>query len=109
MKQTISCLLQNRLGALDRVLGALTYRGYVPEYFACTQDPQSDRLECIVVLECNEEKNMEKLVKFLQKQVYVLQVQRFIQEKQLSPLEIPQTNVAPLYVSAQSQRRSHHV
>lgn len=112
MKQTIRCLVQNRLGALDRVLGALTYRGFIPECLVCAQDAELDCMEFIAVVECLEEKSMEKLVKFLEKQVYVLSVQRFAHETErqlLPPLKISQANVEPLYISVETQRRSHYV
>ena len=71
-KQTLCCLLQNRLGALDRVLGALTLRGILPEQWVTQSD--SNELQVRVTFACNDEHVMALLVKALQKQVYVLQV-----------------------------------
>ncbi len=73
MKFTLCCLLQNRLGALDRVLGALTYRGFVPDNFYSTFDQKAGCLQVVVTFECQEESTCQKLVKFLEKQVYVLE------------------------------------
>jgi acetolactate synthase regulatory subunit len=75
MKNTLCCLLQNRLGAMDRVLNALTHRGYLPERMVSTCVPGTDRIQLMVTFECDGEKALEKLVKFLHKQIYVIEIQ----------------------------------
>lgn len=71
---TLECLVQNRLGALDRVLGALTHRGILPNRMETFQDGNNDKNTMRIRLEftCDDAKMLEKLVKFLQKQVYVM-------------------------------------
>jgi acetolactate synthase small subunit len=71
---TLECLVQNRLGALDRVLGALTHRGLLPKRMETFLKGDSNNTVCIrVEFDCNDAKMVEKLVKFLEKQVYVLE------------------------------------
>ncbi len=67
---TVQCLLQNRLGALDRVLAAFTHRGIVPNQILSNKE--DDCLQISVSFECDDPCALEKLLKFLQKQVYVL-------------------------------------
>lgn len=75
MKNTICCVLQNRLGALDRVLGALTHRGFLPEEMIVRKDRETNRMRVYLTFDCPEDKILEKLVKFLHKQVYVIEIQ----------------------------------
>lgn len=102
MKNTMLCLVQDRLGALDRVLGALTHRGWIPESFSARRDEQSGFLQVTLSFECEEEKAVEKLLKFLNNQVYVLETQILGQE-QLAPVPIPvsaSSSVSPLALYA---------
>jgi acetolactate synthase small subunit len=98
MKNTLCCVVQNRLGALDRVLGALTYRGMLPEQMVTTVDTCNDSIQIVVTFECDEEKTVEKLVKFLNKQVYVLDIKRVFmgRQEQEASMTAP-SNVATLY------------
>ena len=77
------CLMQNRLGAMDRVLNALTHRGILPQRMSSTlrqekgQDGKTQEgkaLELLISFQGLDEKLLDKLVKFLQKQVYTLEV-----------------------------------
>lgn len=72
MQTTISCLIQNRLGSLDRVLGALTYRGIIPQAFQSTLDPVSGHIHITFTFDYDSDHGLEKLVKILNKQVTVL-------------------------------------
>jgi hypothetical protein len=74
---TIYCKMQNRLGAMDRVLAAFTHRGIIPGRFASSHDEQSRAVELVVTFDCADAKVLDKLVKFLQKQVYVLETKMF--------------------------------
>jgi hypothetical protein len=74
----LCCTVQNRLGALDRVLGALTHRGILPERFAATtlatheDNKEQHRLQVVVSFSAMPTVNLDKLVRFLQKQVYII-------------------------------------
>jgi acetolactate synthase small subunit len=74
MKNTLCCIVQNRLGALDRVLGMLTARGYMPEKFVSSM-AGNNRMQVLMTFECENEKNLEKLIKALYKQVTVIEIQ----------------------------------
>ena len=104
------CLMQNRLGAMDRVLGALTHRGIIPTQMASSIRPENT-LEMVVRFESDDPKAVEKLVKFLQKQVYVLEARAMEQETQ-SEAAADASNITPLFVSDvisdYTQRRMAH-
>jgi hypothetical protein len=73
----IYCKMQNRLGALDRVLAAFTHRGIIPGRFASSHDLKNRAVELVVSFDCTDNRVVDKLVKFLQKQVYMLETKRF--------------------------------
>jgi acetolactate synthase small subunit len=107
--QTITCTLQNRLGALDRVLGALTHRGFVPEQLVSTLDPATGRIHLTVSFPCEEEKTVEKLIKFLNNQVTVLEARLLSAWQPAEPARVPIAvdNVAPLAAAKTERRLSH--
>lgn len=106
MKRTLCCILQNRLGALDRVLGALTYRGMVPEQMMSSMDSDTGFLQVLLTFECAEDHALDKLVKVLQKQVHVLEAQP-VTLSQTTP-QTQQANVAPLFTAVTARRRAPH-
>lgn len=105
MKSNLCCLLQNRLGALDRVLGALTYRGFVPDQFVSNLDARTGHLQVMVSFECENEKTLEKLMKALEKQVYVLEVQQVTLGTRQEPLPLVAHNITPMFSPAYARRR----
>ena len=70
--QTIVCVLQARIGGLDRVLGAITHRGWIPTHFESVLCSKTDTLQVTISFCCEDFLSVQKLVKFLEKQVYVL-------------------------------------
>lgn len=76
----IYCKLQNRLGAMDRVLSAFTHRGILPTRFVSTHDEKNRAVEMVVTFDCTDSVMLDKLVKFLQKQVYVLETHTLSQD-----------------------------
>lgn len=74
MKRTLVCILQNKLGAMDRILGMLTHWGFLPEQMNAHLDPLSGHLETTFVFACEQEKTFHSLIKYIRKQVYVLRV-----------------------------------
>ncbi len=70
--QTVTCRLQAKLGGLDRVLGAITHRGWIPTHFQSVLCTQTDALTVSFSFPSTDSFNVLKLVKFLEKQVYVL-------------------------------------
>jgi acetolactate synthase small subunit len=108
--QYIYCLTQNRLGAMDRVLGALTHRGIIPQKMVSTL-VQDNQVEMFFTFQKQDEKTVEKLVKFLQKQVYVIQAYTLESSAQTKN-SVEASNITPLFVSDiiddQPQRRMAH-
>ncbi|MCE3235139.1 MAG: hypothetical protein K0Q50_1319 [Vampirovibrio sp.] len=92
------CLLQNRLGAMDRVLNALTHRGIIPARMV-TSANADNTLEMMVSFESDDAKALEKLVKFLQKQVYVIAAHALDQTASDEAATDASSNVTPLFVS----------
>jgi hypothetical protein len=70
--QTVTCILQARIGGLDRVLGALTHRGWIPTHFESILQEAADTLVVTMQFRTTDVFSVHKLVKFLDKQVYVL-------------------------------------
>ena len=70
--QTITCTLQARIGGLDRVLGAITHRGWIPTQFQSVFCAKTDTLSVTMAFHSADLFSVQKLVKFLEKQIYVL-------------------------------------
>lgn len=70
--QTVTCVLQAKMGGLDRVLGALTHRGWIPTRFESVLQEATDTLTVTMQFRTADVFSVHKLVKFLDKQVYVL-------------------------------------
>lgn len=108
--QHLYCLTQNRLGAIDRVLGALTHRGIIPQRMVSTLS-QENQVEMFFTFQKQDEKTVEKLVKFLQKQVYVIQAHTVVLSAPTKN-SVEASNITPLFVSDivdnQPQRRMAH-
>ncbi|MDX2085617.1 MAG: hypothetical protein SFZ03_09540 [Candidatus Melainabacteria bacterium] len=95
MKRTLCCTLQYRLGALDRVLGALTHRGYLPEQLVTRLSDGLDRMQLFLTFDCADDKAFEKLMKFMDKQIYVLSVQALVAEAPVAALAPAQLDRHP--------------
>jgi acetolactate synthase small subunit len=70
--QTVTCVLQARLGGLDRILGAITHRGWIPTHFQSVLCMQTETLSVTISFHSTDSFSVQKLVKFLEKQVQVL-------------------------------------
>ena len=87
MKNTLCCQIQNRIGALDRLLGALTARGFIPDRFVSAMDPKGKTMQVVFTFDCpgsrtESERTLEKLIKALYKQVYVLDIQLLMADEE---------------------------
>jgi acetolactate synthase regulatory subunit len=111
MSTTVYCKLQNRLGAIDRVLAAFTHRGILPTRMTTTMDEADRSMEIAISFDGSDPKTVEKLVKFLQKQVYVLETGMFSHEtqsaaqEQATAVSLPFSTPSPVPVAI-SQARS---
>jgi acetolactate synthase small subunit len=79
-QRTFTCLLQAKHGALDRVLGMLTHRGFIPNHFSATLiEPQQGSIgacqQVSVTLVCDDDWVYDKLLKSISKQIHVLSVE----------------------------------
>ncbi|MBX2860344.1 MAG: hypothetical protein KTR14_03860 [Vampirovibrio sp.] len=72
MKKSMMCVLQQRFGAMDRVLGALTHRGVMPDQLSASVDPNTGHLVFWFTFNMADEKAATKLLKSIQNQVFVL-------------------------------------
>jgi len=66
--------VQAQLGALDRVLGALTHRGIMPLQFEATLSANQQEQAITATFTHADTHAMTKLAQFLEKQVQVLNV-----------------------------------
>jgi acetolactate synthase small subunit len=74
MQRHLQIRTQAKLGAVDRVLGALTHRGIIPHAFTCTQVSEQV-LQIETTFHYADDHAMLKLCKFLDRQVYILSVE----------------------------------
>ncbi len=108
MKTVLFCRMQNRLGALDRLLGAFSFRGFMPEQFLSQCQEDGELMEVMISFECPEPKRLEKLMKMLLKQIYVIEVKELaLDAKAVTALQRP--NVMPMFTDLQPLRRTAHV
>ncbi len=84
MQRYLQIRTQAKLGALDRVLGALTHRGIIPQAFTCTQVSEQV-LQIETTFHFADDHAMHKLCKFLDRQVYILSVE----DVSASPVCVP--------------------
>ncbi len=110
-QSTLYCKMQNRLGALDRVLAAFTHRGIIPGRFASSHDEKNRAVDLVVTFDCSDTIILQKLVKFLQKQVYVLETKLFSHSasEAVPALESLKDPVAPPANTAASAPISNNV
>lgn len=70
---TLCMFLENKFGALERVIGTFTLRGYKIEHLECTQSKVPNLFDLRVSLNCTD-KELEKIVKILHNQIHVLEI-----------------------------------
>jgi acetolactate synthase small subunit len=73
MKRTIYCQLQNRLGALDKVISTLSLFGFLTEELIVSHDPKFDRQNLIMTFVCDDDAAMTRLIKAFERQIYVIE------------------------------------
>jgi acetolactate synthase regulatory subunit len=77
LKRTVICTAQAKLGALDRILGAFTHRGFIPTAMTTELQAGGKRIRVAVSFTCDDSQTVEKLVRFLRKQVHCIEVEAF--------------------------------
>jgi acetolactate synthase small subunit len=85
MQRHLRVYTQSKLGALDRVLGALTHRGIIPNTFLC-EESTATGLKITAQFHCADDHMMHKLCKFLDRQVYILSVEDISPSPVCAPL-----------------------
>lgn len=109
---TFRCLIQNRLGALDRILGAFTFRGLIPREMTVSADTSLSAQEITLTVGCQDQQTAEKLLKTLEKQVYVLKVTLIpglCANPVNNPLPHTSTQAVTVELHPQDTRRFPHV
>lgn len=82
-KNTLYLLIENKFGALERVIGTFTLRGYKIENLVCSQGSDSDLYDLKITLNCTD-KDLEKIVKILHNQIHVLEIKLMLNENDYS-------------------------
>lgn len=77
---TLCLFLENKFGALERVIGTFTLRGYKIEHLECTQSKFPNLFDMRVSLNCTD-KELEKIVKILHNQIHVLEIRLMMEER----------------------------
>lgn len=80
LERQFTCIIQAKHGALDKVLGTLTHRGFIPTYFSATLvdaclGSATPCQEVTIRYADPDDWGYQKLLKSLEKQVWVLSVQ----------------------------------
>lgn len=78
-KNTLYLLVENKFGAIERVIGTFTLRGYKIENLVCSQNKDSDLYDIKIVINCTDQ-DLEKLVKILHNQIHVLEIKLMLNE-----------------------------
>src|ERR1035437_2513178 len=73
-------LAENKLGALERIIGTFTLRGYKLENLVYTQNKNHNLVDIKLSLICTDEE-LEKLIKILHNQINVVEIRLIIDEK----------------------------
>jgi acetolactate synthase small subunit len=84
--RTLIVQTQAKLGAMDRVLGALTHRGIIPETF--NSELSGKMLQISTTFSMDGDHDMKKLCKFLDRQVYILRVKDASENPVCEPMGI---------------------
>jgi|GEM_PF-6204023 len=99
--RTLIVQTQAKLGAMDRVLGALTHRGIIPEMLM--SELSGDMLQISTTFAMADDHDMRKLCKFLDRQVYILRVKDASEFPVCEPMGVsipPFPQGSPVLVSA---------
>ncbi|MFM7469415.1 MAG: hypothetical protein ACKO37_07955 [Vampirovibrionales bacterium] len=83
-QKTLSITMQNRTGAVNRVLDALSHRGIQPLAFLCTLSQDRQTVQVLVSFEFEDMAGFNKLVKSIQQQVLTLSVHPVISSREVA-------------------------
>lgn len=83
-QKTLSITMQNRTGAVNRILDALSHRGIQPLAFLCTLSHDRQTVQVLVSFEFEDMAGFNKLVKSLQQQVLTLSVHPVISSREVA-------------------------
>lgn len=74
-------LMENKLGALERIINTFTLRGHKIEGLIYNQSKNPNHADLKVTVSCNDQ-DLEKLVKILHNQIHVLEIRLLIDDKE---------------------------
>ncbi|MDD3012703.1 MAG: hypothetical protein PHC34_03265 [Candidatus Gastranaerophilales bacterium] len=78
-KNTLYLLVENKFGALERVISTFTLRGYKIENLICSQNKDTDLYDIKIAINCTDQ-DLEKIVKILHNQIHVLEIKLMLNE-----------------------------
>ncbi len=70
----ISCTMQNRLGAFDRVMNIMTHRGILPTSIVASVDSETGYQQATFTITMQDKTQLDQLARAIQKQIYVISV-----------------------------------
>lgn len=71
--------IESKLGALEKVIGVFTLRGYKIENLIYTQNKNNNFVDLKITLGCTDQE-LERLVKILHNLIYVLEIKFILDE-----------------------------
>ena len=86
-KNSLYILAENKLGALDRIIGCFTLRGYKITNLIYSQNKNPNFVDLKLTLNCNDNE-LEKLVKILHNQINILEIRLIMDDKDREPAYI---------------------
>jgi len=78
-KNTLYLLIENKFGALERVIGTFTLRGFKIENFVCFPNTDTSLYDLKITINCTDQQ-LEKLVKIFYNQIHVLEIKLVLNE-----------------------------
>lgn len=84
---TLCLFLEDKLGAIERVIGIFTLRGHKIKNLMCTQSKFPNLLDMRISLNCSDT-DLEKLVKVLYNQIHVLEIRLMMEDQSLKQAKV---------------------
>jgi acetolactate synthase-1/3 small subunit len=87
-KNTLYLLIENKFGALERVIGTFTLRGYKIDNLYYSKNRDANLYDLKLTMDCTDQ-DLEKLVKILHNQIHVIEIKLMLNENETDQSRIP--------------------
>lgn len=87
-KNSLYLLVESNFGALERVIGTFTLRGFQIDSLYYSLNNDNNLYDLKLSLNCTDQ-DLEKLVKILHNQIHVIEIKLIVNEKNKTKRKIP--------------------